>query len=121
MNLLVLLALDAAHIVALQAELQRFDNYDIVKYEISVDPREDGADVVCDVSIRVKRDGPVRFLLSPRAGTPSPSTAASTSRSAACAARSKRTPRNRRSSRRCAAADTSSHRKWSAHDTHYSP
>ncbi len=64
MNLLVLLVLDAAQILALKADLERLHNYDLLSYDISVKPLEAGAEVDCKIRLEMLREGPVRFLLS---------------------------------------------------------
>lgn len=64
MNLVVLLVLDAAQILALKADLDRLHNYDVLRYDIVVRPKEAGAEVDCTVTLKMTREGPVRFLLS---------------------------------------------------------
>ena len=64
MNLVLLLVLDAAQILALKADLERLHNYDVLRYDIVVRPKEAGAEVDCTVTLKMTREGPVRFLLS---------------------------------------------------------
>ena len=64
MNLVVLLVLDAAQILALKADLERLHNYDLLSYDIAVKPTESGAEVDCTIRLEMRREGPVRFLLS---------------------------------------------------------
>ena len=64
MNFLLLLVLDSWQVAYGQGLLDRLHTYDIVRYEVSVEPRAVGAQVDCRLTLEVEKSGPLRFFLS---------------------------------------------------------
>ncbi|MHC4549214.1 MAG: M1 family aminopeptidase [Planctomycetota bacterium] len=65
---LILLLLDAWQVTYAQGLIDRLHSYDILAYEVAVEPGRDGLAVDCTLSVRVERPGPLRFLLASDVG-----------------------------------------------------
>ena len=62
--LVLLLVAGAWQVTYAQALLDRLHTYDILAYRIVAEPGERGLGVDCELTVRVMRPGPLRFLLS---------------------------------------------------------
>lgn len=64
MNLLIsLLLFDSWQIAYGQAALQRLHTYDVLRYEVVVQPKRQGARVDCRITLRPEKPGPIRLFL----------------------------------------------------------
>jgi hypothetical protein len=62
--LVLLLVAGAWQVTYAQALLDRLHTYDILAYRIVAEPGEGGLGVDCELTVRVRRPGPLRFLFS---------------------------------------------------------
>ena len=64
MTLALLLLLESWPVAFAQRLVEALHTYDILRYEVTLEPGEDGVRVSCDLTVRVVRKGPLRLFLS---------------------------------------------------------